>query len=115
MCIRDSAWVEESDSRYAALAANVAALREQLPDVKLVSLMLPEPFEFCDRQIPASYCNFLITNDAVIVPKFDVPQDALAVEVLSSIFDGREIVSLASRNLAVGLGSFHCLSQQQPN
>lgn len=109
------AWANESDSRHAALAANVAALREQLPDVKLVPLMLPEPFEFCDRQIPASYCNFLITNGAVMVPTFDVPQDALAVEVLSSIFDGREIVSLASRNLAVGLGSFHCLSQQQPN
>jgi len=108
------AWVDESDSRFAALDSNVAALREQLPDATLVPLMLPQPFEFCDREIPASYCNFVITNEAVIVPAFDVPQDVKAVEVLESLFVSREIVSLASRNLAVGLGSFHCLSQQQP-
>jgi len=108
------AWAEESDSRHDALAANVAALRRQLPDVKLVPLMLPDPFDFCDREIPASYCNFLITNEAVIVPTFDVRQDAMAVKVIESLFSGREVVSLASRNLAVGLGSFHGLSQQQP-
>lgn len=108
------AWTEKSDPRHAALTANVAALRQQLPNVKLVPLMLPDPFDFCEREIPASYCNFLITNQAVIVPTFDVPQDAMAVEVLRSLCSGREVVSLTSRNLAVGLGSFHCLSQQQP-
>ena len=108
------AWANESDVRFAALAANVAALRQQLPKVNLVPLMLPQPLEFCGREIPASYCNFLITNEAVIVPQFDVPEDAMAVEVLGSLFESRKVVPLASRNLAVGLGSFHCLSQQQP-
>ena len=108
------AWANESDVRFAALAANVAALRQQLPKVNLVPLLLPQPFEFCGREIPASYCNFLITNEAVIVPQFDVPEDSMAVEVLGSLFERREVVPLASRNLAVGLGSFHCLSQQQP-
>jgi agmatine deiminase len=108
------AWTTESDSRFEALKLNVAAIKAQLPSVQLVPLMLPEAFEFCDRMIPASYCNFLITNDSVIVPQFDVPGDEAAVEVLRSLFSNRNIVPLASRNLSVGLGSFHCLSQQQP-
>ena len=109
------AWTEPSDSRYMGLAANVAAIREQLPEAKLIPLMLPASFEFCELEIPASYCNFLITNESVIVPQFEVVEDAAAVEVLASLFDSREIVPLASRNLSVGLGSFHCLSQQQPS
>ncbi len=109
------AWVKDSDSRYEALSWNVAAIKKQLPEKKLVPLMLPDPFEFCGREIPASYCNFLITNQSLIVPQFGVPEDAAAVEALSSVFEEREIVPLNSRNLAVGLGSFHCLSQQQPS
>lgn len=108
------AWAEDGDSRHAALVANVEAIRKQLPEAKLVPLMLPQPFEFCGREIPASYCNFLITNESVIVPQFGVPEDADAVEVLKSVFEKRKIVPLPSRNLVVGLGSFHCLSQQQP-
>ena len=108
------AWAKETDERFEALAENVESLRQQLPEANLVPLMLPQPFEFCGRKIPASYCNFLITNDSVIVPKFDVPDDAAAAEILGSLFKGRKVVSLASRNLAVGLGSFHCLTQQQP-
>jgi len=107
-------WASEDDSRYAALSANVEAIRSQLPEANLVPIGLPEPFEFCGREIPASYCNFLITNESVIVPQFDVPEDAKAVGILGSLFQNRKIVALPSRNLAVGLGSFHCLSQQQP-
>ncbi len=108
------AWTNESDSRYEALWLNVSVIERQLPSVRLVPLMLPEAFQFCDRQIPASYCNFLITNESVIVPQFGVPEDDAAVQVLRSLFSKRKVVPLASRNLSVGLGSFHCLSQQQP-
>ena len=108
------AWTNESDSRYEALRLNVSVIERQLPSVRLVPLMLPEAFQFCDRQIPASYCNFLITNESVIVPQFGVPEDDAAVQVLRSLFSKRKVVPLASRNLSVGLGSFHCLSQQQP-
>jgi agmatine deiminase len=108
------AWVDEHDFRHKALSANVEAIRSQLPEVKLVPLEIPPLFEFCDRKIPASYCNFLITNESVIVPQFDVPHDVAAADALKSLFLEREIVPLPSKNLAVGLGSFHCLSQQQP-
>lgn len=108
------AWVAEDDPRFAGLAANVEAIRNGLPDAKLVPLMIPATFEYCGRMIPASYCNFLITNSSVIVPQFGVPEDEGAVDAISKLFAGRKIVPLASRNLAVGLGSFHCLSQQQP-
>lgn len=108
------AWVDESDSRHKALTANVDSLREQLPQANLVPLMLPNPFSHCGREIPASYCNFVVTNKTVIVPQFDVPEDEQAVENLTAAFRGRDVVPLASRNLAVGLGSFHCLTQQQP-
>ena len=108
------AWVKESDPRHQSLTLNMDALRNQMPDVKLVPLMLPDPLEYCQRHIPASYCNFLITNDSVIVPQFDVPADKQAVETLADLFTARKILPLPSRNIAVGLGSFHCLTQQQP-
>ena len=108
------AWVDSNDSRYRAIAANVEALRLQLPETKLVPIVVPESFEYCGREIPASYCNFLITSESVIVPQFDMPEDARAVEILSGLFHNRKIIPLPSKNLAVGLGSFHCLTQQQP-
>lgn len=108
------AWVTAADPRRESLAANVESLAEQLPEVKLVPLMLPSPFRYCGRDIPASYCNFLICNEVVIVPQFGVPEDAAALETLGSLFGEREVLPLDSRNLSVGLGSFHCLTQQQP-
>ncbi len=108
------AWCEESDRRYPSLAANAQSIRQQLPEVNLVPLKLPLPFEYCSREIPASYCNFVITNKQLIVPQFGVAEDQDALTVLSSLAFQREVVSLPSRDLAVGLGSFHCLTQHQP-
>ncbi len=108
------AWVETEDRRHAALKANLAALSQQLPDTSLIPLRLPPEFEFRDRQIPASYCNFLITNDHLIVPQFGFEEDELALQTLAPLFPNRKIMGLSSRHLSVGLGSFHCLSQQQP-
>jgi agmatine deiminase len=69
----------------------------------------------CDGQrLPASYANFLIANGAVLVPAFSDPADTQAVSVLRELFPGRDVRSCPSRNLAWGLGSFHCLSQQEP-
>ena len=65
--------------------------------------------------LDASYCNFLITNQCVLVPQFGVAaSDAQALGILSPLFPDRRLVPLPSKELAVGLGSFHCLSQQQP-
>ncbi len=107
------------DLQSERLKQNHCDLRQQLEfngleHYQVVSLPLPSPFQFCGRTIPASYCNFLITNERVIVPQFGVGEDEQALQILAPLFPNRQIIGLASRNLAVGLGSFHCLSQQQP-
>jgi agmatine deiminase len=61
-----------------------------------------------------SYANFLILNGAVLMPTFDDPRDADAAAVLSSVFPGRKVVPVDCSDLIIGLGSVHCLSQQQP-
>ncbi len=113
------AWTDDKqDGQYGGLAQNLKDLKNGLDkhglEYRLVPLPIPAAMEFCDRRIPASYCNFLITNNAVLVPKFDVPEDEIALRILQPLFPNRTVVALPSKNLSVGLGSFHCLSQQQP-
>ena len=116
------AWCEPEDPRHELLAGNLAALQQGLSQIskqpgrqfKLIPLMLPPAFEKHGRGIPASYCNFVITNDLVVVPQFGYPSDALALETLGALFPDRHILGLPSSNLTVGLGSFHCLTQQVP-
>ena len=88
--------------------------RLSLNDMELVGLPIPRPLVHFGRRVPASYCNFVITNELVIVPQFDVPEDGRALAILRELFPQRSVIGMASRNLSVGLGSFHCLSQQQP-
>ncbi len=107
------------DPQYASLAKNLAALETGLANADgefaLHALPIPkQPIEFSGHRLPASYCNFLITNDLVVVPQFGCPEDAQAMQILKPLFPDRYVVGLPSRNLSVGLGSFHCLSQQQP-
>jgi len=80
-----------------------------------MDLPLPPPIMLHGRRIPASYLNFYVCNYGVIVPQFDSPlADARAIDLLKAAFPGRRIIGLPSLHLACGLGSFHCLTQQQP-
>ena len=113
------AWCDADDPQHAGLAKNLSALKAGLAtagnDFSLHPLPIPkQPIEICGRRIPASYCNFLITNDLVVVPQFGCPEDEQAMEILKPLFPDRYLAGLPSRNLSVGLGSFHCLSQNQP-
>ena len=117
MCIRDSC--DPDNVQHTALAKNLEALQACRTDAgggfDLHALPIPkQPIDFCGRRLPTSYCNFLITNDLVVVPQFGCPEDVQAMEILKPLFPDRYVVGLPSRNLSVGLGSFHCLSQQQP-
>ena len=82
---------------------------------KIAELPMPKP-AFCDgQQLPASYANFLIINGAVLMPTFRQPKkDNEALDVLASCFPSREIVPIDCLDLVWGLGTLHCISQQQP-
>ena len=113
------AWTEDvDDPQRAPLENNLAELKRQMEsidaDCRFVPLPLPPVITHCNLRLPASYCNFLVTNRSVLVPQFGATSDAKALEILSPLFANRRLVPLPSRELAVGLGSFHCLSQQQP-
>jgi len=81
----------------------------------IVELPMPEPFGFRGRRVPASYANFLIVNGAVLVPQFrQKERDARARVILGDCFPGREVVPIDCYHLIWGLGTLHCISQQQP-
>jgi agmatine deiminase len=69
---------------------------------------------FDGRRLPASYANFYVCNAAVLVPTFDDPHDRVALGILAELFRDRPVVGVHSRDLVWGLGTLHCLSQQQP-
>lgn len=114
------AWTaDETDPQHSPLARNLADLRTGLNSVgdsfRLVPLPLPaKPVTLDGARLPASYCNFLITNGLVVVPQFGDENDSLAVETLATLLPDHKVSGLPSLNLSAGLGSFHCLSQQQP-
>lgn len=80
----------------------------------IVELPMPDPVVSDGLRLPASYANFLITNGAVIVPTFRCANDQQALDILSTCFPDRKIIGIDSTEIVWGLGSFHCLSQQEP-
>jgi len=114
------AWTDDTgDPQASGLQQNLDDLKSGLAaadrnDVRLIPLPLPEPLHFHELRVPASYSNFVITNQQVIVPQFGAATDQQAIGILSPLFPDREVIGLPSFHLSVGLGSFHCLTQQQP-
>jgi agmatine deiminase len=107
------------DKNHPILAENTARLRAlRTPAGKpfdLVELPMPRPFAFQGQRVPASYANFLIINHAVLVPAFrQKKRDAAARAIIGACFPGREIIPLDCHHLIWGLGTLHCISQQQP-
>jgi agmatine deiminase len=80
----------------------------------IVELPMPRPVIFRKQRLPASYANFYIANHAVLVPTFNDPNDRVALNTLSEIFPGREVVGIYCRDFIWGLGAIHCMTQQQP-
>jgi agmatine deiminase len=80
----------------------------------IVKLPMPDPVCFDGRPLPASYANFYIANDRVLVPTFNDPQDSRALGILAELFPGRTVVGIHAVDLVWGLGTLHCLTQQQP-
>ena len=82
--------------------------------LNIIKLPMPDAV-YCDGQrLPASYANFYIANKSVIVPTYRCDKDELALETIQKCFPDREVVGIDSTDIIWGLGSFHCLSQQEP-
>jgi agmatine deiminase len=69
---------------------------------------------FDGRRLPASYANFYIANAAVLVPTFNDPQDRVALGILAELFPDHPVVGIHAVDLVWGLGTLHCLTQQEP-
>lgn len=81
----------------------------------IVDLPMPDPLYYRGERLPASYANFYIGNECVLVPAFDCPADRAAAGILAHCFPSRRIVPIDCRALVVGLGAVHCLTQQLPS
>jgi agmatine deiminase len=69
---------------------------------------------FAGQLLPASYANFYIANRMVLAPAFGDPHDRAALNTLMRLFPDREVIGIPCRDLVLGLGTLHCMTQQQP-
>ena len=108
----------KADENHALLEENLTLLKSmRLSDgqpLNIVELPMPDPIEYEGQRLPASYGNFYISNGHVIVPTFRCGKDREAIAILQTQFPTREVVGIDSVDIIWGLGSFHCLSQQEP-
>jgi agmatine deiminase len=112
--------VEEdpADDNYEPLQDNLRRLQGMTgldsQPLEMMTLPMPAPVWFAGRRLPASYANFYIANDRVLVPTFNDPRDQRALESLADLFPDRTVVGIYAVDLVWGLGTLHCLTQQQP-
>lgn len=108
----------KQDENHALLKKNLKQLQTmRLIDdrqLNIVELPMPDPVYYNDQRLPASYANFYISNLHVIVPTFQSKKDDEALKIIQDCFPEREAVGIDSTDIIWGLGSFHCLSQQEP-
>lgn len=106
------------DPNYEPLTANLRRLREMRDQdgeaLRVLTLPMPEAVIYEDQQLPASYANFYIGNQVILVPTFAQASDVVAQRTLAEIFPTRRIVGIHATDLVWGLGTFHCVTQQQP-
>jgi agmatine deiminase len=105
------------DENYKPLQENLARLREMKIDgraIDIVTLPMPKRIVREGLRLPASYANFYIANTCVLVPTFADPADDVALSILRECFPHRRVIGIDCRELIWGLGTFHCLTQQQP-
>jgi agmatine deiminase len=106
------------DDNYEPLRENLERLRAVTDldgnPLEVVTLPMPSPIVFDSQRLPASYANFYIANRRVLVPTFNDVNDRRALATLGELFPGREVVGVHARDLVWGLGTLHCLTQQEP-
>ncbi len=107
-----------SDANHAILDENLRKLKSfrllNGKQLNIAEIPMPKPVIYDGQRLPASYANFYIANNSVIVPNFRCREDDQAMRLLEECFPGRSIIGIDSVEIIWGLGSFHCLSQQEP-
>ncbi len=109
---------DSSDENYERLRENTARLRTMKDQdgqpFKIVELPMPGQIEHDGQRLPASYANFYIANGIVLMPTYRDPKDAKALKILQNEMPDHRVIGIDSMELIWGLGSFHCISQQEP-
>jgi agmatine deiminase len=108
----------QQDLNYEPLKENLALLRQMRDQdgrpLRIEKLPMPEPVYFAGQRLPASYANFYIANELVLAPTFNDPHDRVALNKLAQLFPKRKVVGVAATDLVLGLGTLHCMTQQEP-
>jgi agmatine deiminase len=106
------------DVNYRPLAENWERIQDfRLEDgsrPEVIALPMPAPLYFGKDRLPASYANFYIANNYVLVPTFNDPNDRVALGILGELFKDRQVVGIHAVDLVLGYGTLHCLTQQEP-
>jgi agmatine deiminase len=109
---------DTNDANHGPLKENLARLRTARTldgkPFELIELPMPGRVVFRGQRLPASYANFYIANGLVLVPTFHDPNDRVALNILAEVFPDREVIGIHSVDLVWGLGTLHCMTQQQP-
>lgn len=112
--------IEENkeDENYELLQNNLKQLQQMRllngKPLNIIELPMPDAVIHEEQRLPASYANFYIANGVVVVPTFRCAKDEKALQIIQSCFPTRKVVGIDSTEIIWGLGSFHCLSQQEP-
>lgn len=108
----------KQDDNYDLLQHNLKQLQGMRllngKQLNIVELPMPDAVVYDDQRLPASYANFCIANKSVIVPVFRCDKDDKALSIIQECFPDRKVIGIDSTEIIWGLGSFHCLSQQEP-
>jgi agmatine deiminase len=109
---------DRNDANYEPMRENLRRLKKMRDargkPLTVVELPLPSPVYFDGQRLPASYANFYIANAGVLVPVFNDANDGRALRVLETFFKDRPVIPVYCRDLVWGLGTLHCMTQQQP-
>jgi len=109
---------DPADANYTALQENLNLLRSMKDQdgkpLRVEVLPMPAPVFFNGQRLPASYANFYVANKLVLVPVFNDTNDRVALNTLAKLLPHREVVGIYCRDLVLGLGTIHCMTQQLP-
>jgi agmatine deiminase len=109
---------DRDDANYEPLRDNLERLRRMTDQdgrsLRVVPLRMPAPSFHGAQRLPASYANFYVGARVVLVPTFNDPADRRALDTLAELFPSRPVVGIYAGDLVLGLGTLHCMTQQEP-